>query len=94
MFMRRPHHREGHAPEERHRRDFAGNPYFFLGRRPFREAPALVHRPLAAILNDPYICRCGSENLCWHVLLDPRTLHALNRDIHDASEEPAPTLNS
>jgi hypothetical protein len=76
------------------RRRFAGNPYLFLGRRPFREARLRSYiigqhragRPLTAILADPYIRRCGSESYCWRVLTDPRTLAALRRDVCDAIE--------
>jgi hypothetical protein len=80
----------------RHR--FAGNPYLFLGRRPFREARLRSYiisqhragRPLAAILTDPYIRRCGTTNYCWQVLLDPRTLQALHHDVREAIESSAP----
>jgi hypothetical protein len=77
---------------------FAGNPYLFLGRRPFREARLRSYiirqhragRPLTAILADPYIRRCGSESLCWRVIQDPRTIEALERDIREAIERCAP----
>jgi hypothetical protein len=80
------------------RRRFAGNPYLFLGRRPFREARLRSYiinqhrggRPLNEILADPYIRRCGSESYCWQVLLDPRTLKALHRDVCDAIENCTP----
>jgi hypothetical protein len=77
---------------------FAGNPYLFLGRRPFREARLRSYiisqhragRPLSAILADPYVRRCGSESLCWRVVEDPRTIEALKRDVRDAIERCAP----
>jgi len=70
-----------------------GNPYLFLGRRPFREerlrsyivAQHRAGRPLSAILGDPYVKRCGGESLCWRVLVDARTLAALERNVHDAA---------
>jgi hypothetical protein len=56
--------------------------------RPFREARLRAYivgqhrarRPLASILTDPYIGRCGSESLNWKVMEDPRTIEALERD--------------
>jgi hypothetical protein len=51
-------------------------------------------RPLGAILADPFIRRCGSENFCWQVLLDPLTLQALNRDVRDAIEQESRALES
>src|SRR5581483_3566208 len=48
---------------------FRGNPYLFLGPRPFREAHLRGYiiaqhrrgRPLSSILDDPYVRRLGSE---------------------------------
>jgi hypothetical protein len=79
---------------------FAGNPYLFLGRRPYREARLRSYivrqhragRPLSAILADPYIRRCGSESLCWRVVQDPRTIKALERDVREAIERCSPRL--
>jgi hypothetical protein len=81
-----------------HHRDFAGNPYFFLSPRPIRERRLRAYivrqhhagRPVSEIVADAYVRRCGSESFYWQVLQDPRTLQALNRDIHDAIEECAP----
>lgn len=71
---------------------FGGNPYFFLGRRPLREARLRSYivaqhragRPLAEILADPYVRRCGSETFCWRVVQDARTLEALEGDIRES----------
>jgi hypothetical protein len=76
-----------------------GNPYFFLGSRPIREARLRAYiigqhragRPLAAILADPYVRRCGSESFCWSVLEDPRTIEALERDCLEAIERSSPS---
>jgi hypothetical protein len=76
----------------------SGNPYLFLGPRPFREARLRSYivtqhragRPLAAIMADPYVRRCGSTSLCWRVLVDPRTIEALERDVRDAIGRCAP----
>jgi hypothetical protein len=81
------------------RRGFAGNPYLFLGPRPFREARLRSYivrqhragRPVASILADPYVRRCGSESFCWRVVQDPRTVAALERDVCDAIKKSAPS---
>jgi hypothetical protein len=73
---------------------FAGNPFLFLGPRPFREARLRSYivaqhragRALAAIMADPYVRRCGSEIFCWSVVQDARTLAALERDVREAIE--------
>jgi hypothetical protein len=72
----------------------AGNPYMLFGRRPFREARLRSYivnqhragRPVSAILEDPYVRRCGSESLCWRVLEDPRTIAELEDAVRDAIE--------
>jgi hypothetical protein len=55
--------------------------------RPFREARLRAYitrnhragRALSEILNDPYVARCGSDSLCRRVLVDARTIAALER---------------
>jgi hypothetical protein len=67
---------------------WGGNPYLEFGPRPFRAARLRSYivrqhragRPLAEILDDPYIARCGSSTFCWSVLEDPRTLAALGEN--------------
>jgi hypothetical protein len=79
-------------------RGFAGNPYLFLGPRPFREARLRSYilgqhragRPLAEIMADAYVRRCGSERLCWRVLQDASTLAALERDVRETIEKCVP----
>ena len=74
-----------------HARSLRGNPYQFLGRRPFREARLRSYivrqhaagRPLEEILADPYIDRCGGSSLCRSVLVDPRTIEALEGHVRD-----------
>jgi hypothetical protein len=76
----------------------AGNPYFFLSARPYRERRLRSYivrqhhagRNVAEIAADPYVRRCGSESFYWSVLQDPRTLQALRSDIHDTIESFAP----
>ena len=78
----------------------SGNPYLFLGPRPFREARLRSYivaqhragRSLQSIMADPYVRRCGSESLCWRVLVDPRTIEALERDVCDSIERCSPGL--
>jgi hypothetical protein len=85
------------APEARPG-GFRGNPYLFLGRRPFREARLRAYivrqhragRPLAEILDDPYLRRLGSESFCWQVIQDPRTIAELERDVREAISSFAP----
>jgi len=56
--------------------------------RPFREARLRAYiarehragRPLAEILRDPYVTRCGSDSFCRQVLVDPRTIGALEQN--------------
>ena len=72
-----------------------GNPYLFLGRRPFREARLRSYivgqhrrgRPLAEILDDPYVQRCGNGTFVWSVVQDPRTARALGENFHAALDE-------
>lgn len=75
-----------------------GNPFLFLGPRPFREARLRSYivrqhragRQLSAILEDPYVRRCGSERFCWKVIQDPRTLEAFDHDLREAIKSYAP----
>ena len=75
-----------------------GNPYLFLGPRPFREARLRSYilrqhrsgRPLSAIVADPYVARCGGTSLCWSVIQDPGTIQALERNVREAIEGSTP----
>jgi hypothetical protein len=75
-----------------------GNPYLFLGPRPFRAARLRSYivaqhrsgRRLAAILDDEYVRRCGSKSFCWSVLVDARTIEALEEHTRRAIEESRP----
>lgn len=65
-----------------------GNPYFFVGPRPFREARIRAYivrehrhgRALDEILSDPYVARCGSPALVAKVVEAPETIAALAAD--------------
>jgi hypothetical protein len=75
-----------------------GNPYLFLGRRPFRETRVRSYiisqhragRPLSEIIDDPHLRRLGSESFVWRVIQDPRTIEALERDVREAIEHCSP----
>lgn len=79
---------------------FAGNPYLFLGARPFREqhlrsyivAQHRSGRHLAEIAGDRYVHRLGSEHFFWKVVEDARTLEAFRRDIRAAIRDCNPNL--
>jgi hypothetical protein len=98
MFGRRPASTQRESPTTPKRSRFGGNPYLFLGDRPFREARLRSYiisqhragRTLSAILADPYVRRCGSESFCCRVIQDPRTIEALERDVREAIERCAP----
>ncbi|HEY7398151.1 MAG TPA: hypothetical protein VH538_07610 [Gaiellaceae bacterium] len=75
-----------------------GNPFLFLGPRPFRAARLRSYivsqhragRRLSEILDDAYVRRCGSKSFCWSVLLDVRTIGALEEHTRNAIEESRP----
>lgn len=70
-------------------------PFFFLGRRPYREAQlaAYIHREhrrgrhLAAIVKDPYVERCGGQSMLQAVLRHPLLICALREDVDEAIRE-------
>jgi hypothetical protein len=76
------------------RPSFRGNPYLFLGRRPFRAARLRSYivsrhragRPLSEIVADPHLRRLGSESFIWRVIQDPRTIEAFERNVREAIE--------
>jgi hypothetical protein len=77
---------------------FRGNPYLFLGARPFREehlrsyilAQQRAGRRLSEIVGDRYVRRLGSERFFWSVVQDARTLAAFNQDIRAAIRDCEP----
>ncbi|HZP71896.1 MAG TPA: hypothetical protein VFA97_00815 [Gaiellaceae bacterium] len=66
-------------------------PYYFLGRRPFREARLRAYlvrehrlgRRLHDILKDDYVKRCGNERFCRSVAQDPTTLALLEENVRE-----------
>lgn len=91
-------HLPGSGGRQPHGEGFRGNPYLFLGQRPFREARLRSYivaqhrrgRPTAEILQDAYVRRCGSETFVWSVFVDPRTTKALAENIRAAFDEARP----
>jgi hypothetical protein len=69
-------------------RSFRGNPYSFVARRPFRQArlASYIHRehekgrPLAAILDDPYVRRCGTREFVWRTMRETSLIQLLGED--------------
>ena len=77
---------------------FAGNPFLFLAHRTLLEARLRSYilgqhrrgRRLSEILDDPYVRRCGSPQVCWEVVSDPATIRALATDIEEAVRASVP----
>jgi hypothetical protein len=73
-------------------RQFAGNPYFVFGPRPFREQRTRTHivqehragQPITAIMCDSYMRRHAGGSLAWKALVNPETIRALGEDACDA----------
>jgi hypothetical protein len=67
-------------------------PYFFSNRRRYREERLLsyIHREhekgrhLTAILEDPYVKRCGSQEFVWETLRDTPLIELLDEDVRSA----------
>lgn len=68
-----------------------GTPYFFVGRRPYREERLLSYirrehrkgRHLGEILDDPYVQRCGSKDFVWKTLTDTSLVELLEQDVRE-----------
>lgn len=67
-------------------------PYFFSGRRRFREERLLAYihrehekgRHLTDILEDPYVKRCGSREFVWETLRDTPLIELLGADVRES----------
>ena len=78
------------------------SPYFFLGRKPFREERLLSYirrqhlrgRHLAEILGDPYVGRCGSEEFAWATLRNTRLIELLERDVREAIQRASAAVSN
>jgi hypothetical protein len=80
----------------------ARTPYFFAGARPFREERLLSYirrehrrgRHLAAILDDPYVSRCGSREFVWATLRHTSLIELLDADVREAFERASDALSN
>ena len=80
----------------------ARTPYFFSGRRPYREERLLSYirrehrrgRHLAEILDDPYVRRCGSRALVWQTLRDTSLIDLLEQDVREAFAQAAQAVEN
>jgi hypothetical protein len=78
----------------------ARTPYFFSGRRPFREERLLSYirrqhrhgRHLGDILGDAYVRRCGSREFVWSTLRNTPLIELLEADVREAFERATDAL--
>ena len=78
-----------------------GTPYFFCGRRPFREERLASYirrehrrgRHLREILDDAYVRRCGSREFVWATLRHTALIELLEQDVREAFEHAAAALS-
>jgi len=80
----------------------AGTPYYFAGRRPFREERLLSYirrehrrgRHLGEIIEDAYVGRCGSREFVWETLRDTSLIELLEADVREAFERAREALSN
>ena len=80
----------------------ARTPYYFVGRRPFREERLLsyIHREhrrgrhLGEIIDDAYVRRCGSREFVWATLRDTSLIELLEGDFREAFDRATDTLSN
>ena len=78
------------------------SPYFFPGRRPFREERLLSYirrqhrrgRHLGDILGDAYVRRCGSREFVWSTLRNTSLIELLEADVREAFERATEALSN
>jgi hypothetical protein len=81
-------------------RPLTGNPYFFAGRRPFREERLLSYirrehrrgRHLAEIVDDPYVESCGTREFLWATLRNTSLIELLDQDVREAIQRDSAEL--
>ena len=79
-----------------------GTPYFFVGRRPYREERLLSYirrehqkgRHLAEILGDPYVAECGNEEFVWRTLVDTPLIELLEQDVREALQRASDAVSN
>ncbi len=75
-------------------------PFFFLGRRPYRETQLAAYlrrehrrgRHLTDIVTDPYVERCGGQSVLRAVLRSPQLIRALGDDVDEAIQDAGLTV--
>ena len=80
----------------------ARTPYYFAGRRPFREERLLSYirrehrrgRHLGEIIEDAYVGRCGSREFVWETLRDTSLIELLEADVREAFERAREALSN
>jgi hypothetical protein len=76
----------------------ARTPFYFLGRRPYREAELAAYlrrehrrgRNLSEILDDPYVERCGGEAVLRAVFRRPSLIRSFAEHVADAIVQSKP----
>ena len=79
-----------------------GTPYFFAGRRPFKEAELVAYirrehnrgRHLGAILDDRYVQQCGSPSFLWATLRNTSLIELLDGDVREAIQRRSAELSN
>jgi hypothetical protein len=82
--------------------ELSGTPYFFAGRRPFKEAELLSYirrehrrgRHLGEIIDDAYVQQCGSRTFLWQTLRDTSLLELLDEDVREAIQRESADLSN
>jgi len=77
-------------------------PYFFLGRRPFREERLLSYirrqhrrgRHLGEILEDRYVHRCGSDEFVWATLRNTALIELLETDVRESIQRASAAVSN
>lgn len=80
----------------------ARTPYYFAGRRPFREERLLsyIHREhrrgrhLGEILDDHYVQRCGSRAFVWATIRHTSLIELLDADVRESFERATEALSN
>ena len=79
----------------------ARTPYFFSGRKPFREERLRSYirrehrrgRHLGEILDDPYVRRCGSREFVWATVRNTSLIDLLEADVRESFARANATLS-
>jgi hypothetical protein len=80
----------------------AKTPYFFVGRRPFRQERLMSYirrehrrgRTLTEIIDDDYVRRCGARDLVWETLRDTPLIELLEQDVAEAIQRASAAVSN